>query len=93
MRLIVQKSKVRISTVVNFVFSYSADRLSTRTLKSVWCVSGTRGVKWNGMVPGVTSEEFLTIFHQNEIYSVIDELVQLSFKCDVIYFFLNLLQH
>lgn len=39
---------------------HSADRLSTRSLKFVWCVSGTRGVRLNGMVPGVTSKEFLT---------------------------------
>lgn len=44
------------------VSSYSANRRSTRTLKFVWCVSGTRGVKWNGMVPGVTSEELYFVF-------------------------------
>ena len=45
-----------------FHLSHSAKRRSTRRPKSVWCVSGTRGVKWSGTVPGVTSEEILTIF-------------------------------
>jgi len=41
------------------LFSRSANRLSTRTPNSVWCVSGTRGVKWSGKVPGVTSNRFI----------------------------------
>lgn len=49
---VVTNSNLRI-----YVFSYSADRLSTRTLKFVWCVSGTRGGRWSGTGPGVTSEE------------------------------------
>lgn len=62
------KLNERISTVLGFHVFYSADRLSTRKLRSVWCVSGTRGVKWNGTVPGVTSEEFLVIFTCNKVF-------------------------
>lgn len=43
--------------LTSLLLTYSVDRLSRRTLKSVWCASGTRGVRWNGTAPGVTSEE------------------------------------
>lgn len=53
---------VRSSTTFKSVLSYSANRRSTRTPKFVWCVSGTRGVKWSGTVPGVTSGDIFFPF-------------------------------
>lgn len=37
---------------------HSVNHLSTRTPRSAWCASGTPGVRWNGTVPGATSDQF-----------------------------------